>query len=39
MSQSVRGSELDHDYMRDLATHMGVADLLQRIVAQAGLGE
>ena len=35
----VRGSELDHDYMRDLATHMGVADLLRRILTQAGLGE
>ncbi|HEX6372199.1 MAG TPA: hypothetical protein VF006_24995 [Longimicrobium sp.] len=35
----VRGSELDHEYMRDLATHMGVSDLLQRILTQAGLGE
>lgn len=35
----VRGSELDHDYMRDLATDMGVSDLLQRILTQAGLGE
>lgn len=35
----VRGSELDHEYMRDLATHMGVADLLERILGQAGLTE
>jgi hypothetical protein len=35
----VRGNELDHEYMRDLATHMGVSDLLQRILTQAGLGE
>lgn len=33
----VRGSELDHEYMRNLATHMGVPDLLQRILTQAGL--
>ena len=33
-----RGARLDINYMRQLATHMGVADLLQRILTQAGLG-
>lgn len=32
-----RGARLDVDYMRELATHMGVADLLQRILTQAGI--
>jgi hypothetical protein len=33
----LRGRDLDQAYMRDLATQMGVADLLQRILEQAGL--
>lgn len=35
----VRGGELDHEYMRDLAGHMGVTDLLERMLGQAGLGD
>lgn len=34
-----RGSELDVEYMRDLSLQMGVADLLERILGQAGLAE
>lgn len=34
-----RGATLDADYMRKLAEQMEVADLLQRILAQAGLVE
>lgn len=33
----VRGKHLDREYMRDLAVHMGVEDLLIRIFQQAGL--
>ncbi len=32
----VRGKEMDLDYMRDLAVHMGVADLLERALDHAG---
>lgn len=37
MFLQVRGNELDHEYMRDLARHMGVTDLLERILKQAGV--
>ncbi|MBW3572162.1 MAG: hypothetical protein KY467_13765 [Gemmatimonadetes bacterium] len=33
---AVRGQELDREYMNDLATHMGVDDLLIRALHQAG---
>jgi hypothetical protein len=34
---TVRGKELDHGYMRDLAATMGVPDLLERAFREAGL--